>query len=149
MTLEELTADVEIRALVARYCHAIAHRDDDAWAETFAKDGEWVVLGQTARGRDEALALYRKLVASFSWITQVATNGIVEVQGATATGRWLIAEYLQRNDGVPGINMGLYRDTYRRCEDGRWRFARRVFTPRYIGSADLTGKPIPLPRDAG
>jgi uncharacterized protein (TIGR02246 family) len=143
-----VTADIEIRALVARYCHAIAHRDDDAWADTFAQDAEWVVLGQTARGRDAALALYRKLVAGFPWIIQVATNGIVEIRGETATGRWIVTEYLQRADGVPGINVGVYRDTYRRCEDGRWRFARRVFTPTYIGPADLTGKPLPLPRDA-
>jgi uncharacterized protein (TIGR02246 family) len=148
MTPEELRADLEIRALVARYCHAIAHRDDDAWADTFAKDGEWVVLGRTARGRDEALALYRKLVAGFPWIVQVATNGIVEVHGDTATGRWIITEYLQRQDGVPGVNVGVYRDSYRRCEDGRWRFARRVFTPTYLGPADLTGKTLPLPPEA-
>ncbi len=148
MTHEELQADLEVRALVARYCHAIAHRDDDAWADTFAEDGEWVVLGRPARGRAEALALYRKLVAGFHWIVQVATNGIVEVRGDTATGRWLITEYLQRNDGVPGINVGVYRDEYRRCGDGRWRFARRVFTPSYMGPADLTGKPLALPPDA-
>jgi uncharacterized protein (TIGR02246 family) len=145
MTPEILAAESQVRALVARYCHAIAQRDDDAWADTFAKDGEWVVLGNHVRGRDEILAFYRKLVATCSWIVQRATDGIVEVQGDTATGRWIITEYLQRADGAPGLNVGVYRDDYRRCEDGRWRFARRVFTPSYMGPPDLTGRPLPLP----
>jgi uncharacterized protein (TIGR02246 family) len=123
-------------------------RDDEAWADTFTKDAEWMVLGRTVRGRDEILAHYRKLIAGFPWIIQRATDGIVEVKGGTATGRWIITEFLQSKDGVPGMNVGVYRDEYRRCEDGRWRFASRVFTPSYIGPANLTGKPIARPPDA-
>jgi uncharacterized protein (TIGR02246 family) len=148
MTLENLLAESELRALVARYCHAIAHRDDDAWADTFAKDGEWVVLGRVARGRDQALELYRKLVAAYPLVIQIATDGILQVSGDRATGRWIITEFLQREDGVPGMNLGVYRDDYRRCEDGRWRFARRVFSAAYMGPADLRGKPIHLPPEA-
>lgn len=142
MIPEDVVAESEVRALVARYCHAILQRDDDAWADTFAKDGEWVVLGNHARGRDEALALYRRLVAGVPWVVQRATDGVIEVHGDTATGRWIITEYLQRGDGVPGFNVGVYRDDYRRCDDGRWRFARRVFTPSYFGPPDLTGRPL-------
>ncbi len=148
MTLEDLVAEREVRALVARYCHAIARRDDDAWADTFAADGEWCVLGRTARGRGEALALYRKLVAGFPWVVQVASDGIVDVRGDTATGRWIVREYIQGATGATMFNVGVYRDDYRRCEDGRWRFARRVFTPTYMGPPDLSGKPLPLPADA-
>ena len=137
-----------MRELVARYCHAIAHRDDDAWADCFAKDGEWTVLGQSAKGREAALELYRKLVSGLSWVVQVAHNGVVEVAGDTATGRWIIVEYLQMADGSPLMNVGLYRDAYRRDPDGRWRFTSRVFTPAYMGAPDLTGKPLPVPEDA-
>lgn len=143
MTTEELAAESEVRALVARYCHAIAARDDEAWADTFAEDAEWVLLGNTVRGRAEILAFYRRLAAGCAWIVQRATDGIVEVAGTTATGRWIVTESLQRSDGVPGLNIGMYRDDYRRCEDGRWRFVRRVFTPRYMGPPDLTAKPPP------
>jgi uncharacterized protein (TIGR02246 family) len=148
MTHETLVAESEVRALVARYCHAIAERDDVTWADTFAKDAEWRVLGSAVRGRDEILAHYRKLVAGFPWVIQRATDGIIEVKGETATGRWLITEYLQSRDGVPGMNVGVYCDEYRRCEDGRWRFTRRVFKPSYLGPASLTGKPILLAPDA-
>ena len=45
-----------IRNLVARYCHAIAERDDAAWVATWAEDGEWTLLGAAIRGREAILA---------------------------------------------------------------------------------------------
>jgi uncharacterized protein (TIGR02246 family) len=137
MTHEDLVAESCVRALVARYCHAIASRDDAAWADTFAKDAEWNVLGRTARGRDEILAFYRQLVSGCAWVAQRATDGILEVDGDRATGRWIIVETMQRTDGAALTNIGTYQDEYRRCEDGRWRFARRVFSPIYMGPPDL------------
>jgi uncharacterized protein (TIGR02246 family) len=131
-----------IRELVARYCHAIAARDDEAWAATWAEDGEWELLGATIRGREAVLAHYRKLVASARWVVQFSHDGIVEVQGDTATGRWLILEYLQWSSGSGGQNVGCYRDRYARGGDGRWRFARRAFSPVYLGPPDLSAAPL-------
>jgi uncharacterized protein (TIGR02246 family) len=142
MTREDLVAESSVRALVARYCHAIASRDHDAWADTFATDAEWTVLGRTVRGRGEVLALYLQLLSGCTWAVQRATDGIIEVTGDTATGRWIIVEYVQRTDGGSLVNLGTYQDDYRRCEDGRWRFARRVYAPIYIGPPDLLGKPV-------
>lgn len=130
-----------IRNLVARYCHAIAERDDDAWAATWAEDGEWLVLGASVSGRDAILAHYRKLVDPVRWVVQVAHDGLVEVAGDTATGRWLILELLQWSDGRGGQNVGRYRDAYARGRDGEWRFAQRRFHGTYLGPADLSGKP--------
>lgn len=130
-----------IRNLVARYCHAIAERDDAAWAATWAEDGEWRVLGATVRGRDAILAHYRKLAAPVRWVVQVAHDGLVEVEGDTASGRWLILEFLQWSDGRGGQNVGRYRDAYVRGPDGEWRFAQRRFHATYLGPADLSGAP--------
>jgi uncharacterized protein (TIGR02246 family) len=128
-----------IRNLVARYCHALAERDDAAWAATWAEDGEWRVLGATVRGRDAILAHYRKLSAPVRWVVQVAHDGLVEVDGDTATGRWLILEFLQWSDGRGGQNVGRYRDAYVRGPDGEWRFGERRFHGTYLGPADLSG----------
>jgi uncharacterized protein (TIGR02246 family) len=130
-----------IRNLVARYCHAIAERDDDAWAATWAEDSEWVVLGATLRGRDAILAHYRKLVASVRWAVQFSHDGIVEVDGDTASGRWLIFELLQWGNGAGGHNVGRYRDRYVRGADGAWRFARRELHAIYLGPPDLSAAP--------
>ncbi len=132
-----------IRNLVARYCHAIAERDDAAWGATWAEDGEWLVLGARVRGREAVLAHYRKLVAPVRWVVQFAHDGIVEVKGDLATGRWQILEFLQWQDGRGGQNVGRYRDQYVRGADGEWRFAQRRLRVTYVGAPDLSGAPPP------
>lgn len=130
--------DGAIRDLVAAYCHAIAERDDAAWAATWAEDAEWVVLGSTVRGRDAIVAHYQKLISSVRWVMQFAHNGLVEIEGDRARGRWLIVEYMQGARGAGGQNAARYRDDYVRGEDGRWRFARRELHVTYVGRADLS-----------
>jgi uncharacterized protein (TIGR02246 family) len=137
-----------IRNLVARYCHAVAERDDAAWAATWAEDGEWRVLGRAYRGREAILGHYLELVAGVRWVVQVAHDGIVEVEGETALGRWLILEFLQWANGTGGTNVGRYRDRYVRGADGEWRFARREFHATYLGPPDLSAAPPRVPRAA-
>jgi uncharacterized protein (TIGR02246 family) len=132
-----------IRDLVARYCHAIAEHDDAAWAATWAEDGAWLVLGAEVRGRAAVLEHYRKLVADVRWVVQVAHDGILEVEGDRASGRWLILEWLQWKDGRRGQNVGRYRDRYVREADGEWRFSERRFQATYLGPPDLSGPPAP------
>jgi uncharacterized protein (TIGR02246 family) len=138
MTEAHRKDDGAIRDLVATYCHAIAERDDAAWAATWAEDAEWVVLGSTVRGRDAILAHYRKLISSVRWVMQFAHNGLIEIEGDTARGRWLIVEYMQGASGAGGQNAARYRDDYVRGADGRWRFARRDLHVTYVGRADLS-----------
>jgi len=132
-----------IRRLVARYCHAIFERDDAAWAATWAEDGEWHVLGTAIRGRESIVAHYRKLVSRARWVVQVALDGIVDIDGGAAQGRWMILEFLQSSDGKGGQNVAQYRDRYVRGADGEWRFARRELHATYFGPADLSGDPLP------
>ncbi|MEN8159396.1 MAG: nuclear transport factor 2 family protein [Myxococcota bacterium] len=145
MSDAQLRDERAICNLVARYCHAIGADDDEAWAETWAEDGEWRVLGATAKGRAAALEHYRKLVANVSWVVQFSFDGIVEVDGDRATGRWHILEYLQWEGGRAGQNVGRYRDEYVRGADGEWRFAVRDFQPLYLGPPDLS-VPAAAPR---
>ena len=133
--------DREIRDLVARYCHSIAEQDDKAWADTWAEDGEWVVLGSKVNGREAILAHYQKLVSGVGWVVQHASNGLIELDGNAARGRWQIIEYLQSAKGRGGVNIARYRDDYVRCADGRWRFARRELVTTHVGAADLSAKP--------
>jgi len=138
----------EIRQLVARYCHAIATSDDEAWAATWAEDGEWRVLGNTIRGRAAALEHYRKLVANVSFVVQMAFDGIVEIDGDQATGQWQIVEYVQFKGAKGAQNIARYRDRYVRGSDGAWRFALRDLEPIYLGPPDLSAPPA-RPRRSG
>jgi ketosteroid isomerase-like protein len=135
--------DRAIRDLVARYCHAIGEADDAAFADTWSPDGEWLVLGAHLRGRDAILAHYQKLVAGVRFVVQFAHDGIVELDGDRANGRWQIHELLQWKTGAGGRNIGRYRDRYVRCADGRWRFALREFSCVYLGPPDGSAGPPP------
>jgi len=138
--------ELAIRNLVARYCHAIADRDDKAWADCWSADSEWNVLGQTARGREAILARYQSLVAGCRFVEQVATDGVIELAGDRARGRWRIAETLFLKQAPAGmVNRGSYADEYRRDPDGAWRFARREFKANYFGAPDLSAAPRPSP----
>lgn len=136
--------ELAVRALVVRYCQAIVTRDDAAWADTFAEDGAWSVIGRSAVGRDAVLALYRELRGD-AWVMQSASDAIIEIEGDTGRGRWQVNELIRLADGPALQNLGLYHDRYVRCPDGRWRFAERRFGAVYMGAPDLSGRVLPLP----
>jgi uncharacterized protein (TIGR02246 family) len=139
----KIADELAIRALVARYCHAVAERDEVAWAATWAADGAWKVLGQEVRGRDAILAHFRALVSAARWVVQVATDGWIELAGDEATGKWQICETIQTKDGRAALNMGCYSDRYVRGPDGQWRFARRELRGSYFGPPDLSAESRP------
>lgn len=140
----DVASELEIRGLVARYADAVSRRDEKAFGPTFATDGEWHLLGNVARGREKAVALWKALISNFPFVVQIASGGIIEVDGERATGTWYITEHNRDAKGGAMLVIGVYRDDYVR-EDGRWCFARRRFAPLYMGTPDLAAQPIPLP----
>ena len=98
------------------------------------------MLGSSVRGRDAILAHFRKLVSGVRWVIQHANNGIVEIDGDAARGRWQIVEYIQFENGAGGTNIARYRDDYTRGADGRWRFARRELFTTHVGAPDLAAR---------
>jgi hypothetical protein len=139
MASDRVADELEIRNLVARYADAVSRRDTERWAATWARSGEWSVMGMSAQGRDDVAALFAKLVGGFAFVVQHAASGYIEFAGEGASGKWQITEYGQLG-GNPLLTVGLYDDEYVR-EDGAWLFASRSFQPVYSGPPDLSGKP--------
>lgn len=147
MTHGQNTADeFAIRSLVARYCDAVLRRDADAWGATWATDSEWRILGNTTRGREETVALWKTLMESFSFVMQTPGAGWIEIDGDRANGRWSISEYAKATDGRGILTLGIYRDEYCRQAPG-WLFRRRRFDLLYSGPPDLSAAVQPLPGD--
>ncbi len=144
MTIED---DLEIRNLVSRYADAVCRRDPDQWIGTWAEDSRWELGGgRETVGREATLNLWTKAIARYPWVAQLVMNGIVEVDGDTASGSWYILElnHLENGDGV--MHAGNYEDTYTRTTEG-WRFASRRFHLVYKGAMD-PGTVVPvLPRE--
>lgn len=144
MAERDVAAELAIRELVARYSEAVSRGDAKAFAETWAEDGEWLLLGQRAVGPEAATAQWQRLVRGFDFVVQLCHGGIIEVEGATATGRWQISEHGRGLDGSSFFSLGFYADRYV-CVEGRWRFQSRNFEAVYAGPPDLSGGVTTLP----
>ena len=62
--------------------------------------------------------------------------------GNKAAARWIVTELQVALSGDRRFIIGRYEDELVRLDEG-WRFARRAFTARYLGDADLSGGVIP------
>ena len=75
-------------------------------------------------------------------MTQLTHSGLVRIDGNKAAARWLVTELQVALSGDRRFIIGRYEDELVRLDEG-WRFARRVFTARYVGSPDLNGEVVP------
>jgi uncharacterized protein (TIGR02246 family) len=146
MSESRVADELAIRSLVARYAEAVSAYDETMWAETWASEGQWLVLGRSPTGREEVVKVWNELMSGFEFVVQQATSGHVTIEGDNATGRWQILEFGKMKNGTSMMNIGFYRDECVR-EDGAWRFARRAFSPLYVGPPDLSGGNLPFPKD--
>jgi uncharacterized protein (TIGR02246 family) len=141
--LRRVEDELEIAQLRARYCHLLDDRRWEEFVDLFTPDGEFVGLDR-AQGRAGLLHFFSQVVPTLAeefW--HFCTNGTVEVQGDTATGR-ISLEYLSVVKGVSHVSAGHYDDVLRRV-DGRWRFASRRITFYFLAplSEGWAGRPFP------
>lgn len=129
--------DLAIRDLVARYADAVCRRDAEAWAATWAEDGVWQLPGAPrVQGRDAIVALWRNAMAGLPFVAQLVHQGVLDIDGDRATGRWYLTETLKTADGSGRHDIGVYEDRYVRTADG-WRFSERHYT--ILHDAPTTG----------
>jgi uncharacterized protein (TIGR02246 family) len=133
-----LIADCGIRQLHARFVDAVWRQDDSAFADCFARDGEWKIAGLHFQGRDQIAEACRNLLGRCSHIHLLVGLPILEVGEGTAIGRLNMTEFSRMHDGSTAMTIGLYHDHYV-DQDGRWRFAKRHWVMKYRGPPDLTG----------
>ena len=127
-TLEDREA---IRALFIEYGRTLDSRDFAAFAQLFAKDGEFVGGGgASAKGRDEVGALLGRLLQtnypdSRGKNFHLFFGEAIEVNGDQATavskGGFVMASSANKPEM---LLLATYRDQFVR-EDGRWKFKRR------------------------
>ena len=146
MSDSQVADELAIRSLVARYAEAVAARDEKTWADTWANDGEWHVLGRSPKGREEIVEVWNQLMGGLEFVVQHAASGTVDIDGDHATGRWQVIEFGKLVGGGAMMNIGLYRDECVR-ENGEWRFRKRIFSPLYVGPPDLSAAAIPFPEE--
>jgi hypothetical protein len=128
--LERLTAVEDRLAIIdirARYCHLLDAQEWDTLLDLFT--GDIYFKGMLpANGHAELLEFFKGLVPgamSVSWHRSFSET--IDLDGDRASGQcqWDAPCVI---DGVPMLCSGRYDDEFVRCEDGKWRFSKRVLT---------------------
>jgi len=137
--LQRLEIQEACARLALDYCYLADSARHDEWSQLFAEDGEMELLGQVSKGPAAIRAAVGKGAAAAMATAHAITNHRVDVLGPNdAEGAAYVIVFAgQRTDGAPPaaspispIVVGIYRDRYRRTEQG-WKFARRVFEPTF------------------
>ena len=120
-----------IRELIDTYGDAVARRDPEAWAATWAPNAVWRFGGRELQGRDTIVSAWRGAMGQYAAIAFMAFPGAIAVEVDRARLRTHTLEHLVPVDGPKRIQAGIYEDELVRSDD-RWVFASRTFTPREI-----------------
>ncbi len=146
--LSVLQAKEDIRELALLYCRGVDRKDPALLRSLYTEDGT-DTHGDTFDGPAGAYVDF--LEQSFPYIRYSGhhvCNHLVSVDGDEAQGEVYALAYHIIPDGADGWQEDFmcvrYLDRYRRCADGRWRFAARLV------SYDLRSRrPAPEPATSG
>lgn len=147
MDLDELAQRVarlealeDIRRVAHGYCVGADHRDEARWLDAWTRDAVWQVSPDcTMTGHDEILAGVQMQWAHFRQMQHGTVNHTIDIAhdeaaDEAARGRGRLVRASGRADVLVHVQLpdltwitggGTYVDEYR-CEEGRWRIARRV-----------------------
>jgi ketosteroid isomerase-like protein len=124
--LQRLVDRAEISDLLLAFARALDTRDWDAYADTFAEDGEFRIFDQVRSGREELAAGPARDLTRFDRTQHFSTNHVIEVDGDRATAQsYLLAIHVPdaaKLDVHADIG-GAYRCDCVRTAGG-WRFRR-------------------------
>jgi len=132
-----------IRTLWAEYGRTLDARDFTAFAQLFARDGEFVGGGSPAKGREAIGAFLEKAIGtnypnSKGRNFHLYFNESIDLRGDEGTGVSKGGFVMATSDNTKAdfLLLATYRDQFVR-EDGRWKFKRR----------EVVGEiPVPRPR---
>jgi SnoaL-like protein len=124
---DRISDDTEIRRLVAFYSDCVTHLDAARAATVYADDGCVSVIGNEVHGRAAIEEGLRQTFSAFVLLQLIAHDGLIDVDGNRATGRWSTIELAVRRGATDmSCIFGRYEDEMVRLPEG-WRFSRRSF----------------------
>jgi uncharacterized protein (TIGR02246 family) len=122
--LQLLLDERAIRALILRFGGSLDRKDWTAYAETFAVDGEFEIMGQRRAGREAIAAGPSRDLSKFDRLQHIVANETIDVDGDAATGLWYLFAIHVPSGERPDVHAdigGCYRFHARRTAEG-WRF---------------------------
>lgn len=127
--IRRLEASEEIRNLKARYFRCVDFRLWDEFADLFTDDLEVDFAESTsgAKGKSEFLASVARHFETGYSVHHGHVPEIEIIDDTTATAVWPMYDRVESPEDsgyVSHEGWGHYTETYRRCDDGRWRICR-------------------------
>ena len=119
MDLQQLSDQIEIQQLCARYMMLSARKDNDHWRDVFTADGVYNAFG-TLYGLDH----FPMLLKSAPPGQYIGNPPVVDFDGDTATG---VQHYVFIDQTSHEMRLAWYEDEYVRTADG-WRIKSRSTT---------------------
>lgn len=138
-----LEIESALRALLARSSDCVWRRDGAGYAQCWARQGHWRILGEVIEGREAIAARWADLMAPFEKVWQLSHNVVFGFDRDLPVARVYLEETLVPPGAPVNILKGVYHDSYV-MEDGAWRFARRHIDIGYLGPADFSGRWFPM-----
>ena len=139
--------DLAIRTLVACYADAVNRYDAQAWASTWAPQGEWILRqGDSKVGREAIVDFWDSIMASLKFAIMIPGSAQINIQGQGATGRWYMTEIVEEKQGPGSHIVGVYNDHYIKL-DQQWYFQSRQYHMLYQTPTNAEGIYQPLPAE--
>jgi uncharacterized protein (TIGR02246 family) len=137
----------EIRGLVASYCQCCDDGRFEEFAQLFAPDAQFAVMGKVHEGREAIVGFMGAAMTPERRGKHLTSNTLIDLDADNAEATAL-TDYMfvaRRSEGGFAItSVGRYHDRVVRSPDGGWQFARReiVFmgdVPSDAGAQPLAG----------
>lgn len=147
VSVQRLIDEADIRDLILRFSQALDAKDWDAYADTFATDAEFVIMGQRRTGRAAIASGPRRDLERYDALQHFVTNPHVELAGDVARGGWYaIGVHVPKREApTEHADVGVrYRFVASRATGG-WRFLEVVLEPVWAGGIafQIEGDPAP------
>lgn len=135
-------AALEIRLaledLNAAFAHCLDHGEIDALVDLFTEDALYTHGERISQGREAIERLFRNRVAKGPRTSRHLYSGLrftIESETAAAGSSVCLSFAADGEPPLPAkpFLVADFVDRYRRCEDGRWRFAERHIHRVFVG----------------
>jgi hypothetical protein len=141
--MSKMEDELALRTLMGRYVDAVNRRDESAWADTWAEDATWNLLGTEVTGKAQIVGLWQQMMAGFEFAIMMPSSGLFDVDGERATGHWYLQEFTRDLEGNGSIVLSRYLDSYVK-KNGLWVYQSRRYSFMYHGAPDLSGSYIKI-----
>lgn len=149
--VQRLEDEAAIRDLAARFADAETRGDQETVRSLFRPDAVFRIGAPnavTCEGVDAIVAFLEGLRGGKEFFVQFVHSGLIQIDGDTASARWLVREIAL----VPGKtyynNFGFFIDEIERVE-GQWRFRSRSYRYLYLDTDPFSGGAVAFDAEIG